>query len=262
MAKIISCPACGNRGDCSDDIHFEVRGKHNGMMVRKCMRCDQGLYIKAFGKPRVIQPAVWARMQEIWDAEFGEASDSATDEIAPDLDAAWDRLISSDVAPLKHGAAVVFLFNAAVGGMAQVTDVMAGEFEDWEDLSTDAYEGGLRIAIGPNLLFWLQDAENNAFITKHLDCRPSETVAKIWDIYLEYYVPAEYREEIAQIPGFFETDAARAFTKWARLMRAAAGIEGVDLEESLTWAARARGVVEMIDEHYWSMLKRIAEESA
>jgi hypothetical protein len=256
---MIRCPACGNHGDCSDDVHFEVRGKHNGMMVRKCLRCDQGLYVKAFGKPRVIQPAVWARMQEMWEEEFGEKP------IDPNLDAAWDRLIDSTVAPFQEGAGVAVLFTTTVGAMARVTDQMTREYsDDWAALSSSAYEAALRISISFNLYFWLRDGENHAFMTKNLDCRPSETIGRVWDIYLQHYVPADQQVRMAELLTFFEgDDASRAFTNWVGHMREAAGLDRYgDLEQTLIWPAKARDVVQSVDETYWSVLRKLAEESA
>ena len=73
MAKLITCPACGNRGEATVDESgaFEVRGYHFGKPVRKCNQCGAGVFLRMFGGPELIDAELWARMTEAWEREFG-----------------------------------------------------------------------------------------------------------------------------------------------------------------------------------------------
>lgn len=79
MPKEIICPKCGNQGkaDIDDKSAFEVRGQFQGKPVRKCKKCGTGIFLGAFsgvffGKPKIIPPDTWEKMEETWKREFGE----------------------------------------------------------------------------------------------------------------------------------------------------------------------------------------------
>lgn len=77
MAKEITCPACGKRGEATIDDRgaFEVRGQFQGKAVRMCRNCGTGLFIGPFsggffGKPKAIPSSLWERMLKVWEREF------------------------------------------------------------------------------------------------------------------------------------------------------------------------------------------------
>jgi hypothetical protein len=82
MAAIV-CPKCGNRGNSDAGVAFAVRGQYQGRAIRRCLSCGAGLLIGAFsgglfGKPKVVPPEVWQKMQRTWEQEFGD-TDSPED---------------------------------------------------------------------------------------------------------------------------------------------------------------------------------------
>jgi len=73
MAKELICAACGNRGKTpiDDSSTFELRGKFGGRPVIKCRKCGAGLFVRIFGRPKLIDADLWKRMEEIWERRFG-----------------------------------------------------------------------------------------------------------------------------------------------------------------------------------------------
>ena len=78
MAKELVCPACGNRGEAKTDekVGFDMRGQLQGKTVWKCRECGAGLLLglftgRLFGKPKIIPEALWQRIEEIWQHEYG-----------------------------------------------------------------------------------------------------------------------------------------------------------------------------------------------
>ena len=85
----IKCPACGARGTDvepvpeemrgpswkpskgEEDYAFEVRGHQGTTLVRKCLNCGGGVYVKPFSRRcQAIPPEQWKRME----AFFAEQS--------------------------------------------------------------------------------------------------------------------------------------------------------------------------------------------
>lgn len=268
MAKTIICPACGNRGDSSDDIHFEVRGQHHGRPVRKCLRCGTGLYVKMLGRPQAIPHDTWVRMREIWQAEFGP-DDNQTGAPLVGLDEAADAVIESvpDDAPLAVGlvfiASVVAMrsaFPPAARGHADLGIVGAA---DWTGLDDAALRSVLRVAIGPSLLLFLSDDENRAFVSEALDARPSETVATAWKIYLDQILTPDEAASLANLPEIWAAgDSFKFSSAVARALRAAAGFDdGLGATEVLIFGQLFTSMAETVDDLYWSMLQSCSESA-
>lgn len=79
MARNIKCPWCGTVGAIApyDEIVFQGRGQFDGKTIVKCMKCGNGLTFGLFsgiffGKPNLILPEVWQRMEKMWREEFGK----------------------------------------------------------------------------------------------------------------------------------------------------------------------------------------------
>ena len=70
MAKEVTCPACGNRGEATidDTGAFEVRGQFQGKAVRRCKKCGTGFLFGLFfgiifGKPKAIPSDLLKHME-------------------------------------------------------------------------------------------------------------------------------------------------------------------------------------------------------
>ena len=70
----MKCPACGNKGNANDGLHFDVMGQVDGTPIRKCLNCGAGLSAGSFGKARVIPASLWAKMEAEWSQAFPEPS--------------------------------------------------------------------------------------------------------------------------------------------------------------------------------------------
>lgn len=225
MAKTITCPACGNRGDASDDVHFEVRGQFQGRPVRKCLRCGLGLYVRAFGRPDVIPDSLWRQMEDMWESEFGSADDG--DESGSDGDDAV-HMAADTVAegfPAGLSAGIALVFPACVIGVRDLFPTLAREYDDWDDIEGAELESMLRIAIAPSLLLFLRDEQNHAHISQVLDSQPSRTVDAVWEIYADRILtPAEARIASELLDAWKEGDSAVFGIKVAQALRSTAGL--------------------------------------
>src|SRR4051794_30337641 len=77
----ISCPNCGSKGDSADETMFETRGIWQGSPVRKCLSCGAGMTVKPGirgVKARIVDPALWVRMETSFEREFGSSGQPVT----------------------------------------------------------------------------------------------------------------------------------------------------------------------------------------
>jgi len=78
MARMITCPGCGNRGRIGvtrveeGPLAFLVRGHLGARPVVKCTACGRGIFDRPLFGPKLIEPDLWQRMQQAWTAEFGD----------------------------------------------------------------------------------------------------------------------------------------------------------------------------------------------
>ena len=73
----LTCPACGLTGEAGGtDEHFEDRGRHELVQVRKCRRCGAGLFVRYTLLPteaeaELIPSEAWAEMERVWEGGAG-----------------------------------------------------------------------------------------------------------------------------------------------------------------------------------------------